>query len=57
MKMKAIQGDDKVLLKRQEKSFDKRKTTNTGISHDRRLAICHYTFCRMVLEKLFEGLQ
>ena len=57
MKMKAIQGDDKVLLKRQEKSFDKRKTTNTGISHDRRLAICHDTFCRMVPEKLFEGLQ
>ena len=30
----------KVLIKPQKKSFDIRKTTNTGISYDRWLAIC-----------------
>ena len=36
----------KVLIKTQEKSFDIKKRTNTGIGHDRQLEICHHTFCR-----------
>ena len=33
------QSHAQVLVKRQEKSFDIRKTTNTGVGYDRRLAI------------------
>ena len=47
----------KVLVKPQKKYFDIRKATNTGIGYDRRIAICQHTFCPMVLEKLFVGLQ
>ena len=47
----------RVLVKPQENSFDIRKATNTGIVHDRRLAIYHQKLCPMVLERLFEDLQ
>ena len=51
------QSHVKVLVKPQEKSFGIRKTTNTGIGNDRRLAIFQHTFRLMVLEKVFVGPQ
>ena len=36
MQIYPLQSHMKVLVKRQEKSFDERKTTNIGIGHDRR---------------------
>ena len=57
MQLYPSESSAKVLIKPQKKSFDIRKTTNTGIGYDRRLAICQHTFCSMVLEKLFVGLQ
>ena len=48
------QTQTKVLVKPQEKSFDIRKETNTGISYDRPLAICQHTSCPMVLKKQFQ---
>ena len=50
------QSHAKVLVKPQEKSLNIRKTGSIGIGHDRRLTICHNTFCPMVLEKLFQVL-
>ena len=57
MQLYPSESSAKVLIKPQKKSFDIRKTTNTGIDYDRRLAICQHTFCSMVLGKLFVGLQ
>ena len=57
MQLYPSQSRAKVLVKPQKKPFDTKKTTNTGIGYDRRLAICQHTFCPMVLEKLFVALQ
>ena len=43
----------KVLVKPQTKSFDIRKT-NTGMVHDRPLALCQHTFCSMIFRSAVE---